>query len=77
MPGSEAFVTHILYSDGLANVSVFIATGSDSNTEGRASVGASNSYSAVVDGNHVTAIGEVPSITVTRIASSMRARQDH
>lgn len=77
MPGSEAFVTHILYSDGLANVSVFIAKGSDSYSEGRASVGASNSYSAVVDGNHVTAIGEVPSLTVTRIASSMRARQDH
>lgn len=74
MPGSDAFVTHILYSDGLANVSVFIAANGDRNSEGPTSVGGSNSYSAVIGDHHVTAVGEVPAITVLQIARTMRAR---
>jgi len=73
MPGSEEFVIHILYSDGLASVSVFIAQHSDGNSEGSSSVGASNSYSAVIGEHHVTAVGEVPAITVEQIATTMRA----
>ena len=74
MPDSEIFVTHILYSDGLANVSVFIAKSGGSNSQGPSSVGASNSYSAIVDDHHVTAIGEVPAMTVEQIATAMRPR---
>jgi sigma-E factor negative regulatory protein RseB len=74
MPGSETFVTHILYSDGLANVSVFIAQSSDGSSQGPNSVGGSNSYSAVVDDHLVTAVGDVPSMTVEQIATTMRAR---
>jgi sigma-E factor negative regulatory protein RseB len=65
-------VTHILYSDGLADVSVFVAAGSDEESTGPSRVGTSNSYSLVKDGYHVTAVGKVPLITVQRIASSMR-----
>jgi negative regulator of sigma E activity len=35
-------------------------------------VGASNSYSTVIDGYRVTAVGQVPQITVEQIAKSMR-----
>lgn len=70
--GAEGPVLHILYSDGLANVSVFIATEQDKNIEQRSQVGASNSYS-VANGNYrVTAVGEVPAVTVQQIAESMR-----
>lgn len=74
MQGSEAFVTHILYSDGLANVSVFIAPPADTSAAGPSSVGGSNAYSAIVNGHHVTAVGEVPAMTVEQIATTMRAR---
>lgn len=74
MPGSERFVTHILYSDGLANVSVFIAQNDDGNSQGPSSVGGSNSFSAVMDEYHVTAVGEVPAMTVEQIATTMRPR---
>ncbi len=72
MPGDDAPVTHIVYSDGLATVSVFIADHHDNSMAERFSVGAANSYTTVVGERQVTAVGEVPAITVQRIASSMR-----
>ncbi|MDH4106694.1 MAG: MucB/RseB C-terminal domain-containing protein [Gammaproteobacteria bacterium] len=74
LPGSETPVTHIMYGDGLATVSVFIAAPTDESVAGRAAVGASNSYSVELDQAAVTAIGEVPLATVRRIAGGMRLR---
>jgi len=74
MPGSDISVTHILFSDGLASVSVFVAQSGGSDSQGPSSVGASNSYSVIVDDHHVTAVGEVPVLTVEQIATSMRPR---
>ena len=74
MPGSEEFVTHILFSDGLANVSVFIALRGDGVSQGPSSVGGSNSHSAIVGDHQVTAVGEVPAMTVEQIAMTMRPR---
>ena len=72
MAGSDDTVTHILYSDGLANVSVFITAGSGKMSEGAAHVGGSNSYSVEIDGHEITAIGEVPAMTVKHIATTMQ-----
>ena len=74
MPGSDAVVTHIMYSDGLASVSVFIARGDSSVSEGPSRVGGSNSYSVVIDGHRVTAVGGVPAMTVEQIATTMARR---
>lgn len=64
--------THIVYSDGVANVSVFIDTPKGNERNGWSILGASNSYSTTIDGYQVTAVGEVPGITVQTIAASMR-----
>lgn len=74
LSGSDEPVTHILYSDGLANVSVFIEPAKDSEPARRTRVGASNSYSHRIGGHQVTAIGEVPAATVEQIATSMQPR---
>lgn len=74
MPGSNDPVTHMMYSDGLASVSVFIAAKADQKISKRSRVGASNSYSTVVGEHRITAVGEVPGITVEQIAASMQAR---
>lgn len=74
MPGSDNDVTHILFSDGLANVSVFIAPQSGEVAQGDSRVGGSNSYTTIVDEHRVTAVGEVPVITVKRIATTMAPR---
>lgn len=71
MPGSEVPVTHIVYSDGVANVSVFVAPKGEAISEGASRVGGSNSYSAIIDGHRVTAVGEVPAMTVEQIATTM------
>jgi sigma-E factor negative regulatory protein RseB len=72
LDGSET--THIVFSDGIANVSVFIEPPNGDEREGWAMLGASNSFSAMVGDFQVTAVGEVPGVTVQRIASSMRRR---
>ncbi len=72
LPGSDEAVTHIMYSDGLANVSVFVSAEPRQKMRKRSRVGASNSFSTVSGEYAITAMGEVPAITVERIASSMR-----
>ncbi len=72
MSGSDEVVTHILYSDGLANVSVFIAAKSGELISGPAQVGGSNSFSVERANHEITAIGEVPAMTVEQIATTMQ-----
>ncbi len=74
MPGSEEVVVHILYSDGLANISVFVAQQDQASSAGPSRVGGSNSYSASIDGHRITAVGEVPAITVKQIVTTMSLR---
>ncbi|MDH5618015.1 MAG: MucB/RseB C-terminal domain-containing protein [Gammaproteobacteria bacterium] len=71
MPGSDKVVTHIMYSDGLASVSVFVEPQGEAIFEGPSKVGGTNSYSAMIDGHRVTAVGEVPALTVEQIATTM------
>ncbi len=72
LPGRDVPVFHILYSDGLASVSVFIEPANDKKFAQRSRVGASNSYSVENGGYQVTAVGEVPAATVEKIATSMQ-----
>ena len=75
MPGNDGLVTHILFSDGMATVSVFIAQHSGSRIAGKSKMGSTNSYSVSTDEHVVTAVGEVPAVTVEAIARAMRQKQ--
>jgi sigma-E factor negative regulatory protein RseB len=74
--GSDTPVGHLVYSDGLATVSVFIedpATEAEVG-EGFSTMGSTNVYSLTLSsGQKATAIGEVPRQTVRSIASSLVA----
>ena len=76
-PGSPP-LTHIMYTDGLANVSAFIVTSGDSDgkpTESaRTRLGATRSFMIATDGAKITVVGEVPAATLERIARSLRRR---
>jgi sigma-E factor negative regulatory protein RseB len=72
LPGSDTPVTHIVYGDGLATVSVFIAEEPQEEIARRSTLGASSSFSIQRDNYQITAVGEVPAETVQRIATSMR-----
>jgi len=74
LPGSDKPATHILFSDGLANVSVFVEPADGRSVSERSRVGASNSFSVATDGYIITAVGEVPAETVEQIARSMQSQ---
>lgn len=65
---------HLVYSDGLASVSIFIEPGDDSEhrLDGASPMGALNAYGARVNQHMVTVMGEVPASTVKRIALSVQ-----
>lgn len=73
-PGEGGSTTHMLFSDGLANVSVFIAPHRGDLEARRARVAASNSYSVAKDEFRITAVGEVPAEMVEKIARSMQPK---
>jgi sigma-E factor negative regulatory protein RseB len=68
-------VEHLVFTDGMASVSVFVAIGRSSQTlrDDAARLGTSSAYSTTVQGYRVTAVGEVPPETVRAIAQSIRA----
>lgn len=84
--GASAPASHLVYSDGLATVSVFVeeqsakapgaAVSPDAQPEppvqGLARVGSGYAFSTIVQGHQVTAVGEVPAQTVEFIAHSVK-----
>ncbi|HUN27485.1 MAG TPA: MucB/RseB C-terminal domain-containing protein [Steroidobacteraceae bacterium] len=75
MPGYKGPVEHLVYTDGIASVSVFVESHlhPDHVLSGSAQVGTSSAFSTIVDGHPVTAVGEVPPETVRFIANSVKA----
>jgi sigma-E factor negative regulatory protein RseB len=75
MPGSSEPVAHLVFTDGIASVSVFVEPRKDDSrpAEGPQRVGSSSAFSTVVDGHQVTAVGEVPPTTVEFIANQVKA----
>jgi sigma-E factor negative regulatory protein RseB len=84
--GASAPAAHLVYSDGLATVSVFVEaevpgkSGADEQNnvqseppQGLARVGSGFAFSTVVQGHQVTAVGEVPAQTVEFIAHSVKS----
>ncbi len=84
--GASAPASHLVYSDGLATVSVFVEEQGVSTSgiaatpdpqaqppmQGLARVGSGYAFSTVVQGHQVTAVGEVPAQTVEFIAHSVK-----
>lgn len=70
-------VDHLVYTDGVASVSVFIEKLRDPPdiSVGPARMGGVNAFSRFADGFQVTAVGEVPQATVQRMANSVMSGQ--
>lgn len=66
----DARARHLVYSDGLASVSVYIEPG-EPLLLGPARRGSINAYGAAVDGHRVVTVGELPAATIQRIAVSV------
>jgi sigma-E factor negative regulatory protein RseB len=80
LPGSTDPVDHLVFTDGLASVSVFVESQRRAQPDQppmpeSATVGSSSAFSTVVDGHKITAVGEVPPDTVRFIANQVKARE--
>jgi sigma-E factor negative regulatory protein RseB len=75
LPGSKDPVAHLVFTDGVASVSVFVEPrkADSAAQQGPARVGSSSAFSTIVDGHQVTAVGEVPPNTVQFIATQVKA----
>lgn len=69
-------VEHLVYTDGLASVSVFIEhlEAAGEHQEGTSRMGAVNAFGTMVESFQVTVVGEVPEVTVERIGRSVSRR---
>ena len=70
---SKKPVDHLIYSDGLATVSIFIEKldARHKITSGLSRMGSVNAFARVTNGYQITAVGEVPQATVKRMANSV------
>jgi sigma-E factor negative regulatory protein RseB len=75
IPGSDDFVHQMVYTDGLASLSVFIERQSGITSQGESSMGAVNAFIRILKNHSVTAIGEVPAVTVKEVAESVSYQQ--
>lgn len=71
--GSDGVYEHLVYSDGLAAVSVYVEQpdSEPSVNSGFSQVGTHNAYTRQQGALQITVIGEVPAITVKSIANEM------
>ncbi len=67
----DAPVSHLLLSDGMASISVYVEYKASSESEGAASMGGMNAYTHGIDSALVTVVGEVPARTVESIAKAV------
>ena len=66
LPDSNQPVEHIVFSDGLVSISVYIENKSSDRRflDGLSQLGAVSAYGSLVGESHVTVVGEVPEVTV-------------
>jgi len=72
--GKRAPVAHIVYSDGLVTVSVFVEPAGGVHPVGLLQQGGVNVFVRDEDGYVVTALGEAPATTIRQIANSVARR---
>ena len=77
LPGHNGNIEHVLVSDGLSAVSVFMASQSapDRSSQGFSGfshMGAVHAYGRMVDGFHIAVVGEVPAETVRLIGDGLK-----
>ena len=71
LPGAHMPVNHVVFSDGLAAVSVFIEPISDKTVPGLSSQGAVHIYTRIASDHQITVLGEVPKATVMQIGDAV------
>lgn len=74
IPGHASPVEHLVFTDGLAAVSVFVEKTRPGRNmpQGPSRIGAVHAYGKLVGDHQVTVVGEVPALTVSMIGNSVQ-----
>lgn len=72
--GGRSAISQIVFSDGLAAVSVFVEPTSRTTAQALSHQGAVNIYTRTQGGHTVTVLGEAPAATIMQIANSLELR---
>jgi sigma-E factor negative regulatory protein RseB len=77
VPGKQVPVTHLIFSDGMACVSLFIEPLNRKRQPqpGGRMLGSTNFYTQASDGYQVVAVGEVPAATVMQMANAVKFKK--
>ena len=77
LPGRPHPVRHMVYSDGLATVSVYVEPALQADAiQGPLQMGAMNAYGRALDGYQAIVVGEVPAAAVEQIAQSLALQSE-
>ena len=73
VPNTQAYADHLVYTDGLASVSIFVEplSGKSKKINGASRLGIVNAYGRIFEKFHILAVGEVPQATVKMINESV------
>lgn len=76
LPGKKLPVTHLVFSDGLSVLSLFIEPSSDASAslQGLSAEGAMGVYARQLDGYKITTLGEVPNSALIETGNSVRKK---
>ncbi len=74
LPANRMPVEHMVFTDGLSSISVFIEKSQESRDifEGTSHMGAVHAYGTMISGHQVTVVGEVPKDAVMMIGDSVQ-----
>jgi sigma-E factor negative regulatory protein RseB len=76
LPGVAGEVQHVVFSDGIASVSIYIGAPDEHDLVGQTAVGPVNAFGARVGGFQATALGEVPPATLKALVGGLRPRPE-
>ena len=76
LPGKHEPVTHLVFSDGLSVLSMFLESANPNmqSLQGLSAEGAIGVYGRQVDGYNVTTLGEVPSMALIETGDSVKRK---
>ena len=76
LPGKQAPVTHLVFSDGLSVLSMFVERVDPQvqNLRGLSAEGVIGIYAREVDGHTVTTLGEVPNMALIETGNSVKRK---
>jgi sigma-E factor negative regulatory protein RseB len=75
-PSGNNVIEQYVLSDGLASLSIFVeAAGQDEALQGVSHLGAVNAWGGERQGYQVTAVGEVPAVTLLDVVDAMQLKR--